>query len=710
MPGPVATYLARQPAPPPVFRGADTQAAAALREKVVSLEHRYRLGGRSLFLPWLDKTNICRAAPWQLETAFAAIRNHYVVKPALLQKLFAVSSLDLQAHPADERSQPDKDVADFCRYQFGQILTVRDIVLEALFPSMVLGRVVCELVWDGELWPRGRWKGKRLYRTLKAKAKAVARYDDFGNISHVEGPGADGKTHEWEPDGFLVLRNMPWFGDDGTSDFLAIYQPLWEMETIKALQNISLDKNTTGFILAKYGQDANQTTSVTDPATNVVTPIEDVLEPVVQGVKSRGWAIVPPGVTLELLSLATGSEANFQAAISDREQKIVLGIAGAFLQTLTAPGGSGDMRGDSQTQASTAQLFVWDAAASVCTELNRQAVPPLVRENFGDGADYPTLTLSGVNLSEMNQLADIYGKAVVAGVKPSRAAYAKATGVQLAADPGDELLPPTAGTPAAPLGQPGTSATFKFSDGSTFDFCGGPGSGTPGPCPSGTADKPAGPMTVAQADAWGQEHFGGWAKSLTPGEKFAINAYTGGGYESINAELRQGKTPAMTSGKTPEVIAGMDSALAKGAAPHALTVFRGVKGDYAESLVAAAQSGGEVSDPSFMSTTLSEKAVGKFARRKDLTNAVVRIEVPEGARGAYTDVVADTGEAEWVMPRGMKLQLSGAKQRDDGVWELTAKVAGPHKFADSGAKKKLTAVPTRSTLGSTPPAGSPGPT
>lgn len=434
-----------------------------LREKVAVREAQYRLSGRSLFMPWLDERNICHAPAWKLEAAFVAMRNHYIVKPAILQKLFAVSSLDLQSHPADERNQADKDIADFARYQFGQILGVRDIILETLFPSAVLGNVVCELVWDAELWTRGRWRGRRLYRALKAKARAKPVYDEFRNIIAIQGPGADGKTEEWEPEGFVVLKNLPWFGDDGTSDFLAVYQLVWEMETVKALRNIHLDKFTSPFVHLTYNAEAQQIAQATkDEATGEPLEIQNVLEENVKGVKSRSYLITPDGVTAAALQLAVRGEQEFRDAIKDYEQNIVLCLDGAFLQTITSPGSPGDVRGNSQTQASTAQLFVWDAAASICTELNRQAVPLLIRENFGDGADYPTLALAGINLDEMKKQAEIYGLAVRDNVGPSRAAYAKATGVQLAADDGDRLLPPTVSP--LPPGTPGTTSTFRFAE------------------------------------------------------------------------------------------------------------------------------------------------------------------------------------------------------------------------------------------------------
>jgi hypothetical protein len=120
---------------------------------------------------------------------------------------------------------------------------------------------------------------------------------------------------------------------------------------------------------------------------------------------------------------------------------------------MSASSSGAEMRGSSETHRTTSELFIWALASFLCAVLNRQAVPPLVQENFGPGADYPTLSLGGVNLDDANKIALLYKTARDIGAKPSRIGFARATGVQLANDDADALEaapPPTMNDPNAP--------------------------------------------------------------------------------------------------------------------------------------------------------------------------------------------------------------------------------------------------------------------
>lgn len=183
-------------------------------------------------------------------------------------------------------------------------------------------------------------------------------------------------------------------------------------------------------------------------------------------------------------------------------------------------------------------------------------------------------------------------------------------------------------------------------------------------------------QTVSQADKWASENFTDWAPKLSPEEKWAVSAYIGGGYESINADLRQGKDPATTRGKTPQVISGLDQALAKGKAPSNLVGYRGVRGEFAEQLIELAQKKGEFTDNAYISTTLASDAVKSFARNKNVTNAVVKIRIPKGSKGGYVDEVAqDGGEGEWLLPRNSVVKVTSAKKNESGLWEIDAELS-----------------------------------
>jgi hypothetical protein len=196
--------------------------------------------------------------------------------------------------------------------------------------------------------------------------------------------------------------------------------------------------------------------------------------------------------------------------------------------------------------------------------------------------------------------------------------------------------------------------------------------------------------SVKDADKWGAKEFGNWGSGLSKSENWAVDAYSGGGYENINMYLR-GKTDSDFSaapGKTRQVMEGLDSALAKGRAPEPLTTYRGVRSDpgdphsLVKQLVEAARSGGTFSDKAYVSSSMVGKVAEKQfsgSSRKDVERAIIKIGVPKGSHGAYTDVLDITGEAEWLMPRGSTFKVTGATKRDDGVWEISAHVHEANK-------------------------------
>lgn len=458
MPGVVSSYVAKQP---PVFRGADAGKLAArqLAEKVINLEYRYRLGGRSLFPPWLDRLN-CR--PWELRRHLRSLLADSVIKPSLLSKVYAVSALDAQMAPPSERPI-DQTASELALYAYTVAIDggIPKMAQTYLLHKYIFGETVFEMVWHKDLWSRGAWAGRRFFRDFKARDGAEAKFDRFGNLESVVGKTDDGEQKEWTAgDGledFIAAKHLPLFDGPGQSDLLAACQLAWDRHVLQTLRNIYLEKFVGSFVVAKYGQDADRTVTVIDPDTKQELPMEDVLEPVVEGVKARGWAVLPPGVTMETLQLATESESEFQAAIDKNDEKIALSITGAFLQMLTSQGIGVNMRGSSETQRSTSELFAWAGMVEFCAAVNSRMTPRLIQENFGTAADYPLLTLGGINPGEAKATADLYAVAVTSGVRPSRKAFASATGVQLATTPDDELLAPTVSP--LPPGTPGTVST-----------------------------------------------------------------------------------------------------------------------------------------------------------------------------------------------------------------------------------------------------------
>jgi hypothetical protein len=120
----------------------------------------------------------------------------------------------------------------------------------------------------------------------------------------------------------------------------------------------------------------------------------------------------------------------------------------------------------------------------------------------------------------------------------------------------------------------------------------------------------------------------------------------------------------------------MDAALAKATVPEAVTVYRGVTGEFAAGL----QPGSEFTDPGYGSTSLSPDAGEMYGAGQ----TVMRIVVPKGTHAAYiTAMEANKGhEQELLLPRGCKYKITG-ETTENGKRILTAEIVPPGKSTES---------------------------
>lgn len=438
MPGPIASYINGKSKTP--------KAAPTLREKVVYANQNGWLN----LMPWIQDER----SPYKRRAAYRQMLHHDAVKAPLLQKIYSVSSLDIQATAASE-SPRDQEIADFVRYQFTDAIDGEfpQVAESILLPALLTKNSVSEKVWHQEPWRRGRFNGKRFYRTIKTKENVTLTWDKFRNIDGIEGVDEKGDTVRWDPRDFVIFRNLPLFEDEGTSDLEAVYDLVWMLDTIQKIHNIHLEKFTSPATVGTFqaGSEA------VDPDTGETVPMQDALRPNLEAFRSRNWLIVPDTVKVEALSLATRGEAEFLAACDSYRQRIALAIAGAYLQMM-AQGGPGEMRGNAAGAKSTAELFVWALAAKLASTLNTQAVPSLVDMNY-QAADYPKLSLGGVNYAELLQAIQLEEIAQRMGQKLSAKAHSRKYGLQTATDPTDVL------TPSAPPGGAAGQGFFQqFAD------------------------------------------------------------------------------------------------------------------------------------------------------------------------------------------------------------------------------------------------------
>jgi hypothetical protein len=419
-------YPYSRPAPPPP---PETHPADLLRDKVMSLYG----AGRVHIPPFINDWT--RTTP-EIKQALREMLCNPVVKPALFGKIFAVAALDLQIHPAGD-SDYDKQVADFHAYAFERGGPM-DIAIGILTGGLVDGFSVLHAPMKE--YDRGAWKKKWGYRAFKPKdtewLTPVA--DEYRNVIAVlawEG-GRQVSYPVNTPYGNLIYTPyMPlWGNPQGMSDLRAAYGPWYKMKLAEKFRAIHLEKFTSPALKGTYPYGDHY----------LKTSVEEAME----GMASRKWLSVPDGVVVEALQMATRGEAEFSAAIRDYTDQIVLSIRGATLQMLVANAG-GDLRGDSKTQLSESELFVWYLQKLITGVYNQWLIPLQTEANFAD-ADYPTATLGSVNDGDMEASMRIDTALAQIGFKHSRGALAKRYSRQWSSGPEDDVTP--AGPAAPPPG------------------------------------------------------------------------------------------------------------------------------------------------------------------------------------------------------------------------------------------------------------------
>jgi Protein of unknown function (DUF935) len=517
MPPPIASYVSRYsrlPSQTPASNGTPAPAPRPTPGQFAEKVRSWVAAGRVSFLPWLDPYT---EETEQMRRMYPVMLRHGVVKQALLTKVHSVAALDLQTTPASYTTR-DREVAEFVRYAYTTSIEGRFISLaeEVLLPALINKHSISEKVWYEGLWERGRWRGKRMLRCVKAKEHARLVQDEFRNVTGVQSYGFNNVNQDpWPASDFVIFKNLALFQGPGMSDLRAAYKHLWELDTVEKLHTIYLDQFGRPKVHATY---ADNFTILPDPTKG--TDGLPGLETDLQEFGNRGWFLTPDSVKMEALSLATQSQADHLAFCKDRREQIAISIDAAFLHMMTAQQGRGEMRGNSQTQQNNKDLLVWALAEQLCAVLDTQLTPDLVKLNF-DGADYPRISLGGLDYTELKNGMDLEMNAQKMGFKLSRTAFARKYNLQEAETEGDVLAPaapqfPGLTQPAQqppPNGLPGMQFSDRHGrtrrrkrrpggddDDETQAFCGGPGSGRPGPCPTGRKGRAGGHLARAAGE------------------------------------------------------------------------------------------------------------------------------------------------------------------------------------------------------------------
>ncbi len=383
---------------------------------------------RQLFLPLQESYT---AETEEMRRTYPIMLKEPHVKSALLSKVFAVASLDIQVQAGGDRGV-DRDAADFVKYALKASKGgTREIVKKILMGGLIAGFSVSDKLRAPV--KRGRWAGKWGLKELKSKDPENIQLlgDEFRNITGVR----DRRTQdEFHPSNFVIFQHLSLYENaTGMSDLRAAYRAFWLKNTAWQLRAIGMER---------YGLPIMKGTYVpSDDAQRVE------LEAKLPLLRSQSWINLPEGAKVEALDIASRSQADFASAIADLNEEIVIGITGAFLQMLG--GQVTDGRGDSKVHRGNAELLQWELAAAVGDIVTDQIVPDLVDPNF-EGAERPIVTFGGVNDNEMAASITIDQGLLNMQVPLSKAEVYQRYGRQEPTDDDDKLMPAALG--AGPLG------------------------------------------------------------------------------------------------------------------------------------------------------------------------------------------------------------------------------------------------------------------
>ena len=170
------------------------------------------------------------------------------------------------------------------------------------------------------------------------------------------------------------------------------------------------------------------------------------------------------------------------------------------------------------------------------------------------------------------------------------------------------------------------------------------------------------------------EGYNDWASKLKPEHLKSMAYYKGSGFEDINPRLR---TPSLfdNPGRYSEHIKNLDSAIKSGVVPKDLIVYRATNIPVEKLPIL----GKKFVDRGYVSTSLvKDYALGSAESiHGGKTNAILKIRVPQGARGAYIDhhIIRERlqipegkvwgdypDESELLLPRGSVFKCHGVEK------------------------------------------------
>jgi hypothetical protein len=399
------------------------------------------------FLPYADRYTEETDA---IRKAYPVMLRDPYIKQALYTKVFGVASLDLQVHAASKSSR-DKEIAEFIKHCIQKSRGgPRRAIVNIAIPGSIFGFSVTEINLRKPTGT-GQFGKKITIESLKSKDinKLQLEGDEFGNIAGVR----DKVTNQlYHASNFLIYTHMPLFeSPTGISDFRAAYRAYWLADTAWQLRAIGLERYGLPVLKGTYTSDAEQY----------------ALDQQLPNVRSQGYITVPQGALVEAMDIAARGTTDFESAIRDLREEMVLAIAGAILQMLTTTG-TAEMSGSADVQKGTFELLQWYLAQEAADVLNDQLFPTLVDLNYPN-ADHPTCTFGGVSDSAMKDSITVDQFFLQNNLPLSQEEMYEKYGRQRPLSEEDAVKPPQAQAPQMPFGGGGGFGGGQFAEDGLVD-------------------------------------------------------------------------------------------------------------------------------------------------------------------------------------------------------------------------------------------------
>lgn len=215
----------------------------------------------------------------------------------------------------------------------------------------------------------------------------------------------------------------------------------------------------------------------------------------------------------------------------------------------------------------------------------------------------------------------------------------------------------------------------------------------PPPSPEPPPSAPATPLpqlATPKSKEWADEHL---KATVTGAQRKAVDAYQGGEYKAVNANLRGTQHWGVVPKKSQELSTGqtigtlqknLDKAIDSSPIPEPMIVYRGVSGQ-------SFAPGEIITDKAYQSTSLNPDVAKGFSEPSPgfvnpdappPSSHTLEIELPAGQKALHVSGLLGGGEQEILLPRGTSIQVT----RVEGT-KVYARV-----ISDAEAKKERAAL------------------